>query len=66
MGIKKRTTKNPRKVAFMKLWKKSAEARPVFALKYDPSTAALQSRVGKILAECFKQWPLIAYTHQKT
>ena len=46
MGNKK-AQKIPRKVALMKVRKKTAEARPVFALKFDPRIPAIQPMVEK-------------------
>ena len=74
MGIEK-AKKVPRKIALMKVRKKTAEARPVFALKFDPRIPAIEPMVGKhwrsmkvqdkYLGECFKQPPLIAYKRQR-
>ena len=72
MGIEK-AKKVPRNVALMKVRKKTAEARPVFALKFDPRIPAIQPMVGKHWRYMkvqdkylgFKQPPLIAYKRQR-
>ena len=59
--------KVPRKVALMKVKKKTGEARPVFVMKFDPRIPAIQPMVAKhwrsmkaqdkYIGDCFKQPP---------
>ena len=60
-----RAKKIPRKIALLKIRKKAAENRPVFAIHYDPRLAAVQQIVARhwrsmvsqntYLKECFKE-----------
>ena len=66
--------KIPRKVALLKIKKKTTENRPVFAIKYDPRLPAMHQIVAKhwrsmvsqnkYLKGCFKEPPLIDYRRQ--
>ena len=73
-GAINKALKVPRKVALLKVVKKTSKNRPVFALQYDPRLPAIQSIQAKhwrsmvvqdqYLADCFKQPPLTAFRRQ--
>ena len=66
--------KIPRKIALLKIGKKAAENRLVFAIHYDPRLPAVQQIVARnwrsmvsqntYLKECFKEPPLTAFRRQ--
>ena len=72
-GIEK-AVKIPRKVALLKVKRKEAESRPIFAVKFDPRLPSIQPIVSrhwramksqdKYLGECFAEPPLIAFRRQ--